>query len=218
MRNLLVLALALSVTLTADDVLELGYDVTDEDFKAYFEIPEDAETHAGYKRHEDFNPESLKAFMSAEEIAQQFPATEAAPANVTVTDETAAPAAKPETAAAKKKREKAEALAAANAGGDASATTETPAPAAPKKPGVIQSILDIITKATAPVSEAKILEEMVLLFPERESAAMAKTIKAQLGGKAQPLRMEEEKGVKFVLTLTEAKEGEKQQRLYAIAK
>ena len=55
-------------------------------------------------------------------------------------------------------------------------------------------------------------------FPDKESASMHKTIKAQLGGKEQPLRMESEKNVKFALSFTEAKEGEKAQRLYAIAK
>jgi hypothetical protein len=208
MRNLVKFALDYSVAVTEDDVLELGYDVTEEDFKAYFEIPEDAATLPAYKKHEDFDPNSMKPFMNTEEIEGYF-----------ITGEKAAPAEekpKKQTAAEKKAAKEAEKK--ANADKKAEEKAKSQSEPKEKKPGVIASILDIITKATSPVSEAQILEQLVKLFPERESAAMAKTVKAQLGGKNQPLRMEEEKGVKFVLTLTEAKEGEKQQRLYAIAK
>ena len=207
MRNLLALAIALSVNLTEDDVLELGYDATAEDFNAWFEIPEDAETVAGYKKHEDFDVKNLEAFMNAEEIASLAPATE----------EKAAPAAPAkETAKEKKAR-----LAAEKEGKTENAPKTEKAPAAtaePKKPGVIASILNIITEAKEPVSEAQILEKLIVLFPEREAVAMGKTVKAQLGGKNQPLRMEDEKKVKFALTQTEVKEGKKSQRLYAIAK
>jgi hypothetical protein len=212
MRNLFVLAIAYAVTLTEDDVLELGHEPSNEDFKNWFEIPEDAVENE-FKKNEDFTAESLVAFMNEEEKAEiaGVPGTE-----------TAAPAVESvkETAAAKKKRLAAEKVAASAAEGTNSTakTDETAPPAAPKAPGVIASILNVIKESEAPVSEAQILAELIKLFPDRESAAMQKTVKAQLGGKAQPLRMESEKDVKFVLTQTEVKEGEKSQRLYAIAK
>ena len=43
MRNLIILAVAYAVALTESDVMELGYNVTEEDFKGYFEIPEEAQ-------------------------------------------------------------------------------------------------------------------------------------------------------------------------------
>lgn len=207
MRNLISLAIAFAVVLTENDVLELGYDVTPEDFKQYFEIPEDA-VEGEFKKSEDFAPTSIIQFMNAEESSQfEAPAKEEA---------------KTETAAEKKKREAAEKKAQKEADKKAAADKKTEdketASAEPKKPGIITSILEIITAAESPVSEADILKGLVERFPDKESASMHKTIKAQLGGKNQPLRMETEKKVTFVLTQTEAKEGEKSQRLYAIAK
>ena len=173
MRNLISLAIAYAVVLTENDVLELGYNVTEEEFKQYFEIPEEA-VSGEFKKNEEFTPSSIVQFMNAEESAEFVEGAE-----------------KPA------KEEK---------------------PAEPKKPGVIASILEVIQNSKTPVSETQILAELVKRFPDKESASMHKTIKAQLGGKEQPLRMESEKNVKFALSFTEAKEGEKAQRLYAIAK
>ena len=216
MRNLLSLAIAFAVVLTENDVLELGYNATEEEFRSYFEIPEDA-VAGTYKHAEGFTPESLVNFMNAEESATLAPVDEVGnPAEAT--PETADPNAKPETAAAKKKREAAEKKAADKAAKDA-AKAATPAVAAePKKPGVIASILEVITSATAPVSDSDILAELITRFPDRTPEAMLKTIKAQLGGKNQPLRMEDEKKVAFKLSQTVVKEGEKSARLYEIAK
>lgn len=194
MRNLISLAVAFAVLLTENDVLELGYNVTEEDFRQYFEIPEEA-VAGEFKKSEEFTVDSIVQFMNAEESAEFVEGAEA--------PKTEKPKAKGK-AAKKSEAPKAE-------------KTEK-APAEPKKPGVIASILEVIQTSETPVSEAKILEELVKRFPEKESASMHKTIKAQLGGKEQPLRMEGEKNVKFVLSYTEAKEGEKAQRLYAIAK
>lgn len=214
MRNLLSLAIAFAVVLTENDVLELGYNATEEEFRSYFEIPADA-VAGTYKHAEGFTPESLANFMNEEEaktLQTAAPEADAATAE-------AAPAAdaKPETAAAKKKREAAEKKAADKAAKDAAkAATAT---AEPKKPGVIASILEVITNAKAPVSDADILAELVVRFPDRTAEAMLKTIKAQLGGKNQPLRMEDEKKVAFTLTNSKVeKEGDKSVRLYELAK
>jgi len=74
------------------------------------------------------------------------------------------------------------------------------APKAPKDkkekgPGVISSILDIITK-DGPVTKDKILAKLVKLFPDREEDKMKKTVAVQLGG--NPSRMEKERKIKFV--------------------
>lgn len=66
-----------------------------------------------------------------------------------------------------------------------------------KKPGVIKTILETIRKSEKPINEATILEELVKEFPKREASGMQKTIKAQIGGKKRPLRMEREKKVIF---------------------
>lgn len=195
MRNLISLAIAYAVVLTENDVLELGYNVTEEEFKQYFEIPEEA-VSGEFKKNEEFTPSSIVQFMNAEESAEFVEGAEK-------------PAKQEKAAKGKSKTAK-------------KPTPEKPAKeekaAEPKKPGVIASILEVIQNSEKPVSEAQILAELVKRFPDKESASMHKTIKAQLGGKEQPLRMEGEKNVKFVLSYTEAKEGEKAQRLYAIAK
>jgi uncharacterized protein with ParB-like and HNH nuclease domain len=67
------------------------------------------------------------------------------------------------------------------------------------KKGVINSILNLIT--TTPKSQDEILDELVKLFPEREKSSMQNTVRAQIGGKKQPTRMEEEKGVVFNIEL-----------------
>ena len=202
MRNLISLAIAYAVVLTENDVLELGYNVTEEEFKQYFEIPEEA-VSGEFKKNEEFTPSSIVQFMNTEESAGFLKSAETPqeePKKQTAKEKKAAEKAKKDAekaAAAKEKEEKS---------------------AEPKKPGVIASILEVIQNSETPVSETQILAELVKRFPDKESASMHKTIKAQLGGKEQPLRMEGEKNVKFVLSYTEAKEGEKAQRLYAIAK
>lgn len=196
MRNLISLAIAYAVVLTENDVLELGYNVTEEEFKQYFEIPEEA-VSGEFKKNEEFTPSSIVQFMNTEESAE-FVEGAVKPAK----EEKAA---KGKGKTAKKPAEEKE-------------PAEEKKPAEPKKPGVIASILEVIQNSKTPVSETQILAELVKRFPDKEAASMHKTIKAQLGGKEQPLRMESEKNVKFALSFTEVKEGEKTQRLYAIAK
>lgn len=196
MRNLISLAIAYAVVLTENDVLELGYNVTEEEFKQYFEIPEEA-VSGEFKKNEEFTPSSIVQFMNTEESAE-FVEGAVKPAKEEKT-------AKGKGKTAKKPAEEKE-------------PAEEKKPAEPKKPGVIASILEVIQNSKTPVSETQILAELVKRFPDKEAASMHKTIKAQLGGKEQPLRMESEKNVKFALSFTEAKEGEKAQRLYAIAK
>ena len=87
-----------------------------------------------------------------------------------------------------------------------------------KKPGVIASILDIITNAPAPVNEDNIVDALFVLFPEKTKDSMRNTVRAQVGGKTQPTRMEQEKKVTFVITSPEVKEGEKAVRFYSIKK
>ena len=218
MRNLIKFAIQFAVVLTENDVLELGYDPTEAEFKEYLEIP--AETPEDYKHSEDFAVSKLQPFMNAEEAATvEGDVEKTEPATTEPTED------KKETAAEKKKREAAEKKAQKEADKKAKAEAKEKEKAEkdakakePKKPGVIASILEIIQKADKPVSEAEILTGLVERFPEKEAASMHKTIKAQLGGKAQPLRMEDEKKVKFVLSYTTPAEGEKAQRLYAIDK
>ena len=196
MRNLISLAIAYAVVLTENDVLELGYNVTEEEFKQYFEIPEEA-VSGEFKKNEEFTPSSIVQFMNTEESAEFVEGAEK-------------PAKEEKTAKGKGKTAKKPA--------EEKEPAEEKKPAEPKKPGVIASILEVIQNSKTPVSETQILAELVKRFPDKEAASMHKTIKAQLGGKEQPLRMESEKNVKFALSFTEAKEGEKAQRLYAIAK
>tara|TARA_R110001592_G_C13188743_1_gene752055 strand:+ start:9956 stop:11779 length:1824 start_codon:yes stop_codon:yes gene_type:complete len=70
-----------------------------------------------------------------------------------------------------------------------------------KKPAVIQSILDAIT--SIPKSKEDILEELVELFPDKDKDSMSNTIRAQIGRKNQPTRMEEEKEVVFNISYDE---------------
>lgn len=64
--------------------------------------------------------------------------------------------------------------------------------------GVISSIKKLIT--TEPKSQEEILEELTELFPERSKDSMRNTIKAQLGGSIQPLRIEKEKNFTLIIT------------------
>lgn len=69
------------------------------------------------------------------------------------------------------------------------------------KVGVIKSILNLIT--STPKSQNEILDELVELFPERNRSSMENTVRAQIGQKTQPTRMEVEKGVTFNISLDE---------------
>lgn len=81
-----------------------------------------------------------------------------------------------------------------------------------KRPGVIKTILHIIKESETPISQTQILTKLKLEFPKREEKSMTNTIKAQIGGKKRPLRMEREKQVIF--EIAESKAGVK---LYSIA-
>jgi len=69
-----------------------------------------------------------------------------------------------------------------------------------KPPGVIASILEAV-KATEGTKTPTTIEEvhsfLVARFPDRTPDSMMKTVKAQLGGKVQPTRMEKERKVVF---------------------
>ena len=69
------------------------------------------------------------------------------------------------------------------------------------KKGVINSILNLIT--TIPKSQNEILDELVKIFPDKERSSMQNTVRAQIGRKRQPTRMEEEKGVFFNISYDE---------------
>jgi hypothetical protein len=75
---------------------------------------------------------------------------------------------------------------------------------AKKRPGVIASILDFITASEKAVTQAQILEHLKAEFPKREESSMLSTIKAQIGGKKRPLRMEREKQVIFEIVSNKA--------------
>jgi len=73
-----------------------------------------------------------------------------------------------------------------------------------KRPGVIKTILDVITSAPEPITQKSILEKLKIEFPNRDEKSMTNTIKAQIGGKKRPLRMEREKLVVFEITTNKA--------------
>lgn len=70
----------------------------------------------------------------------------------------------------------------------------------PKKPGVIQTIYDTIADSKKPVSIEDILKKLIKAFPAKTGETMIKTIKAQIGTKKSPTRMERERKVEFVIT------------------
>ena len=76
-----------------------------------------------------------------------------------------------------------------------------------KKPGVIKTIHSILESASKskPVTQEQIIAKLVEEFPKREEKSMRNTIKAQIGGKKRPLRMEREKHI--ILNITENKAG-----------
>lgn len=125
MRNLLVLAIALSVTMTDEDVINLGYDASEAEFKAYFGIPEETvvdmeNMKSEYKHNDDFAFASVKRFMDGKEqttYKKAFPAefakTPKADAKTPATskEEKAAPVAKDATPAVETEEDKAKKLA-----------------------------------------------------------------------------------------------------------
>lgn len=226
MRNLILFAVAFGVVLSETDVEELGMNVSEIDFKNYFGIPQETEQGSGFVKSEGFAVSDLSEWMNDEEkaeLAKELPVTEEAVEAAPATEEAPAAEAAPATekapklnkeekaaAAAKAKADKAEAAAKAKADKAAVATE-------PKKPGVIASILDVIAKSATPVSEDQIVESLAVLFPEKEKNSMRNTVRAQIGGKTQPVRMETEKKVTFAITEVAGKEGEKATKFYAIA-
>jgi hypothetical protein len=71
MRNLILFSVAFGIALSEADVQELGYDVTEIDFRSYFsisdEIVADFETFKGEKKAKDFKVSDLKYYMNGEE-------------------------------------------------------------------------------------------------------------------------------------------------------
>lgn len=72
-----------------------------------------------------------------------------------------------------------------------------------KKVGVIQTIFNSIE--AGPVTQAVILKKLVKAFPDKAEASMQNTIKAQIGSKKRPVRMEREKKITFVIVEAEGK-------------
>ena len=66
-----------------------------------------------------------------------------------------------------------------------------------KKSGVIESILESIKES--PKSSNEILEVLIKKFPEKKPESMRNTIRAQIGKREQPTRMEEEKGIELII-------------------
>lgn len=66
------------------------------------------------------------------------------------------------------------------------------------KVGVIGTILAII-REKGPITKDKIVDELGKRLPEKDKEKMAKTVRAQIGGKS-PTRMEKEKKVTFAIT------------------
>lgn len=83
-----------------------------------------------------------------------------------------------------------------------------------KPPGVIASILEFVKGSKTPITQNEVLDQLCERFPDRSRESMNKTVKAQLGGKQQPTRMEKEKKVVFEVSyvqvekITKGKEGE----------
>jgi len=70
---------------------------------------------------------------------------------------------------------------------------------AEKKPGVIQTILLAIAESDKPVTQEDIVSRLKADFPDKTPDSMLNTVKAQIGSKTRPLRMEQEKGVTFTI-------------------
>lgn len=73
-----------------------------------------------------------------------------------------------------------------------------------KEPGVIKTILNLIKSGE--VTEEMIINSLVVKFPQKAKESMSKTVRAQLGGKLRPVRMEKENNITFKI---ETREGVK---------
>lgn len=69
-----------------------------------------------------------------------------------------------------------------------------------EEPGVIASILEFIQGSKNGIDIDGICKKLEDRFPDRNAESMKKTVKAQIGGKKSPTRMEREKKVKFKIT------------------
>lgn len=216
MRNLINFALMFHVMLTETDVEQLGPDVTLEDFKTYFEIPEQSD---GFKVSKNFNVEDLSAYMTEQEKTLLLTEVNAEQVSESVVNENSAnktTQTKEEIAASKKAEKEAE-KAKKIAEKEAEKAKKAAEKDKPKGLGVIASILEIIKQAEEPISQEQIANELAKRFPHKMLPSMKKTIKAQIGSKNQPTRMEQEKKVKFVITESvPKKEGEKSVKLYSL--
>lgn len=67
-----------------------------------------------------------------------------------------------------------------------------------KVPGVIETILSIITK-NGPITREDILLKLSEVFPDRDAGKMTNTIKVQLTGKEGNRRLEKEKKINLVV-------------------
>jgi hypothetical protein len=67
-----------------------------------------------------------------------------------------------------------------------------------RAPGVIETILSIITK-NGPISREDILKRLSEAFPDRDAGKMTNTIKVQLTGKEGNRRLEKEKKISLVV-------------------
>ncbi|QEG39389.1 hypothetical protein [Roseimaritima ulvae] len=79
----------------------------------------------------------------------------------------------------------------------AASTSKAKAKDKPKAPGVIASIIEVLTKATKtkPVTKEQLLAQLVKRFPERTPEAMTRTINCQV-----PSRLLSDKGIKVQST------------------
>ena len=69
------------------------------------------------------------------------------------------------------------------------------------KPGIIVTILALVTEATGDgITEEDILKHLVKTFKDKKKDSMANTIKAQIGSKKRPCRMERERKLTFDVT------------------
>lgn len=218
MRNLILFAVAFSVVLTEADVEQLGYDVTENDFKNHFGIPEDSALDSGFVKNENFTLNDLSHLMNEEETSQLLPKEEVKeekPEKQPKAAKKTAEEKEAEKQAAKQAKEDAKAKAKADK--EAAKAAKQAETAEPKKPGVIASILEIIKESPEPINESGIVAALVARFPEKTEDSMRNTVKAQIGGKAQPLRMEQEKNVTFKIEERVLEEGKKAVRFYSIA-
>tara|TARA_R110001599_G_scaffold147483_2_gene330981 strand:+ start:653 stop:1258 length:606 start_codon:yes stop_codon:yes gene_type:complete len=147
-------------------------------------------------------------------VRESVVATTIAGVNAEIYGETAKPKAAPK-AKAKPKAEpalnkkiataQAKAKAAKASEAAKAAVIKTAKPAAKKGAffkhvGVIQVICNIVSASETGITAEGILDQLVKLFPQRERASMQNTVRAQIGRKQQPTRMERERKITFDIT------------------